>query len=91
MTFKQIKDCLPKNFKDSLNDSLKMIAANWEALTEEEIYKNFRPEKLTKKGILILKKTGEIETPNTKGIFNELKKKLNAFLGKEFVYKIKFF
>lgn len=91
MTFKQIKDCLPKEFKDPLSKALKLIILNWEALTEENIHKNFQPEKLTKKGVLVLKKTGNLEVPNTKGIFNELKKKLNSFLGKDFINKIKFF
>lgn len=91
MTFKQIKDCIPKEFKDSLSEALKLIILNWEALTEENIHKNFQPEKLTKKGVLVLKKIGNLEAPNTKGIFNELKKKLNSFLGKDFIYKIKFF
>lgn len=91
MTFKEIKDCLPKDFKDLLNETLKMILRNWKSLAEENVYKNFYPEKLTKKGILVLRKTGDLDIPNTKGIFNELKKKINSFLGKDFIYKIKFF
>jgi hypothetical protein len=91
MDWVKIKNCLPKKFKEPTKDAFNLIKENWTSLAEEEIYKNFSPEKLTKKGILVLKKINEIDILNTKGLFNELKKKINSFLGKDFIQKIKFF
>lgn len=91
MVWEKLKNCLPENFKESENKTFELIKRNWELLAEENLKKCFYPEKLTKKGVLILKKTGNLDCINTKGIFNELKKKINSFLGSSFIQKIKFF
>lgn len=91
MNWEKIKNCIPNKFEESKNEILEMIRRNWNFLAEEKICKNFYPEKLTKKGTLVLKKINEIDFINTIGPFNELKKKINSFLGKEFIQKIKFF
>ena len=91
MDWVKIKNCIPKKFKEPTKEVFNIIEKNWKYLAEEEIFKNFYPEKLTKKGTLVLKKINETNLINTKGSFNELKKKINSFLGKEFIQKIKFF
>lgn len=91
MVWEKIKNCLPRDFKESESEALDMIKRNWLFLAEENLMENFYPEKLTKKGILILKKIRDTDLINTRGPFNELKKKINSFLGKEFIQKIKFF
>ncbi len=91
MNWEKIKNCIPKKFEESKYEIIEMIRRNWDHLAEEDICKSFYPEKLTKKGTLVLKKINEMNLINTRGSFNELKKKINSFLGKEFIQKIKFF
>lgn len=91
MVWTKIKDCLPGKFKYSVDQSFEIILKNWENLADKNISNFFVPDKLTKKGILVLRKINEIGDRNFSGDFNELKKKLNSFLGKEFIKKIKFF
>lgn len=91
MVWEKLKNCLPENFKEEENKALEYIKKSWDFLAEKSLKENFFPEKLTKRGVLILKKTGNMEFVNTRGAFNELKKKINAFLGSQFIQKIRFF
>ncbi len=91
MVWNQIKDVIPKNFQKKLEEPLNLILKSWKDLAGKTLSEIFTPSNITKKGTLVLKKRGEIENLNLKGELNELKKRVNSFLGKEVIRKIKFF